>query len=72
MSRHTESVKAKFDVKCDRCGHLIYVGDDCQVIMDTDRGKAYFTHQCCPMANALRKHSKKPTKPARQNKLIFA
>ena len=72
MSAEIESIKAKFDVKCDRCGLLIRTGEDCQIIFDTDRGKAYFIHQCCPMANALRKHSKKPIKPAHKNKLIFA
>ncbi len=72
MSRHTESVKAKFDVKCDRCGHLIHTGEDCQIIMDTDRGKAYFFHERCPMGNAIRKHSKKPVRPACQLKPCFA
>ena len=72
MSAETESVKAKFDVKCDRCGLLIRTGEDCQIIFDSDRGKAYFIHRRCPMVNALRKHSTKPIKPARKNKLIFA
>lgn len=72
MSRNTESVKAKFDVKCDRCGHLIHTGEDCQIIMDTDRGKAYFFHERCPMGNAIRKHSKKPVRPACQLNPCFA
>lgn len=72
MSRHTETVKAKFDVKCDRCGHLIHAGDACQIIMDSNRGKAYFFHERCPMGNAICKHSKKPVRPVCQLKPRFA
>ena len=69
----TESttIKAKFDVKCDRCGHLIHVGEDCVVKVDEVRGKAFFFHRRCPNTWALKK-AKKPVSSARIYKPKFA
>ena len=69
----TESttIKAKFDVKCDRCGHLIHVGEDCVVKVDEVRGKAFFFHRRCPNTWALKK-AKNPVSPARTYKTKFA
>ena len=70
MTENT-TIKAKFDVKCDLCGLLIHVGEDCVVKIDEGRGKAFFFHRRCPNAWAIKK-AKKPVAPARTYKPKFA
>ena len=64
-------IKAEFEVECDRCGHLIHAGEECRVIMNPRRRKAFFVHLCCPTALSVRCFTP-PVAPKMQHALVRA
>lgn len=66
-----EIVKAEFEVECDRCGLPIHVGEECRVIMDSEKKRAFFFHLSCPTGMAIR-CPKKPDAPKLKCALALA
>lgn len=66
-----EIIKAQYEIECDRCGHPIRAGEECRIILDHKKKRAFFVHLHCPTACSIR-CTRTPVAPAMRQKLAFA
>ena len=64
-------IKAQYDFECDRCGHPIRAGEECRIILDRKKKRAFFVHRHCPTACAIL-CIRTPVGPAMRLDLAFA